>query len=58
MLHYDHSITKVAQFLQRMDKSVIVPLMQANAWFIQDIQHIDQLGANLRGEPYALALAS
>ena len=58
MLHHDDRITQVAQFLQRTDQALVVPLVQTNRRFVEDIQHVDQLRTNLRGQSDALALTA
>ena len=42
MLHDDNSIAHVAQLLERVDKSLVVTLMQTDRRFVQYIQHIHQ----------------
>ncbi len=58
VLHHDDRITQVAQFLQRTDQALVVPLVQTNRRFVEDIQHVDQLRTNLRGQSDALALTA
>jgi len=55
MLDDNDRIAKVAQRLQRVDEFDVVTLMQTNAWLIENIQYSDELGANLRCKPDALA---
>ena len=58
MLHHNHRVTQVAQFLQGMDQSLIIPLVQAYAWLIEDIEHIHQLRTYLCCETNALTLTT
>ncbi len=39
MFNHDNRITEVAQMTQRIEKTRIIALMQANGRFIQNIQH-------------------
>ena len=55
----DHDrVALVAQLLQRIDQLPVVSLMQADARLIEDVEHIDQLGAYLCGQTDALAFTS
>ena len=58
MFHHDDGVSYVAQCLERTDEAAVVALVQTDAGFVEDIQHVDQLGADLGGQSYALALAS
>ena len=58
VLHHDESIPQIAQMLQRPQQQVVVPLVQADGRFVQNIQHPHQRGADLGGQPDALALAA
>ena len=58
MFDDNHRIAKVAEPAQGGQQTVVIALMQANGGFIQDIQHAGQAGADLRGQPNALALAA
>ena len=58
VLHHHHGIALVAEFLEGSDKLPVVPLVKADARFIEDIQHVDQLGADLCRKADALALTS
>ena len=58
MFHYNHGVADVAQLLQRMDKALVIALMQADTRFIQNIKHIDQLRTNLRSQADALTLST
>ena len=58
VLHHHHGITLVAKLFEGVYKLPVVPLVKADARFIEDIQHVDQLGADLGGKADALALTS
>ena len=58
MLDHDHGIAEVAQPLQRVEQARIVALVQADRGLVQHVEHAGQPGADLRGEPDALALAA
>ena len=51
-------IAQVAQPPQRGDEPVVVALVQADARFVQHVEHARQPGADLRGQPDALRLAA
>ena len=55
--HYD-GVARVAQTLQRGDKAAVVALMEADTRLVKDIKHVYKLGAELRGQTYALALSA
>ena len=58
MLYDNNRISQVAKLLQRIDKTDIVALVQTDARFVEDIQHIHELRSDLRGKADALALSS
>ena len=58
MLHYYHAVALVAEFLKGRYQFMVVLLVQAYGGLVQDVEDVHQLGADLRGEAYALALAS
>ena len=43
---------------QRLDQPVVVPLVQADRRLVQHVEHADQAGADLGGQPDALRLAA
>ena len=55
---HDHGIAEVAQALQRLKQAGIVALVQADRGLVEHVEHAGQPGADLRGEPDALALAA
>src|SRR3546814_1902129 len=56
MLHDKHRVAQVAKPLHRFRQPVVVALVQADAWFVQHIEHARQAGTDLRGKADALAL--
>ena len=58
MLDDDDGVAQVAQFLERSDEPLVVALVETDAGFVEDVEHIDQLRAYLRGQSDALALTS
>ena len=54
MLDHNKRIAKIPQMLECGQQAVVIALMQANARLIQDIQHSDKSGSDLRREAYAL----
>jgi hypothetical protein len=58
VLHHEHGIAQIPQALERFEQAIIVALVQADARFIQDVEHAHQPRANLRGQPDALRLAA
>ena len=58
MFNNDDRILDVPEFLHYSDEPVIIPGMEADAWFIQDIEGIDQGRAKGRCEGYPLQLTT
>ena len=58
VLDDDQRVAEVAQPGQRLDQPVVVPLVQADRRLVQHVQHADQAGADLRGQPDPLRLAA
>ena len=48
----------IPQRLQALDEALVVPLVQTDAWLIQDVQHFGQPASDLRSQPNALGLAT
>ena len=48
----------IPQRLQALDEALVVSLVQAYAWLVQDVQHFGQPASDLRREPNALGLAT
>ena len=58
VLHHHHRVALVPQSLERGNELAVVLLVQADGRFVQDIEHIHQLGAYLGGQADALAFPS
>ena len=58
VLHHDHGVADVAQVLERFQQAGVVALVQADGGLVQHVEHAGETGADLRGEPDALALAA
>ena len=57
VLHDDHGISEIAQPPQRGDESIVIPLVKADAWFVEHVQAAGQAAADLRGQADALRFA-
>ena len=58
VLDDDQRVAEVAQPHQGLDEPAVVALVQADARLVEDVEHADQAGADLRREPDALRLAA
>ena len=58
VLDDDEGVAEVAQPGQRLDEPVVVALVQADRGLVEDVEHADQPGPDLRGQPDALRLAA
>ena len=58
MLYDDYGVARVAQLFERMNKTSVVALVQSYRGLVEDVEHVDELRPNLRGQAYALALAA
>ena len=58
VLDDEHGVAKVAQILQRGEKTTVVAVMQADGRFVEDIEDAPQLGSDLRCEADALAFST
>ncbi|MNF17903.1 hypothetical protein D3C80_2216850 [compost metagenome] len=58
MLDHDHGVADVAQMLEGPQQAVVVPLVQADGRFVEDVQHAHQPGADLAGQANALCFAA
>src|SRR5262249_32823408 len=58
MLNYEDGVSQVAQALERPQQSVVVALVQADARFVEDVEHTDQAGTDLGGQSDALRFAA
>ena len=58
VLDHDHGVAEVAQPFQRFEEPRIVALMQPDRGLVEHVEHAGQAGADLRGQPDALAFAA
>ena len=58
MLDDDQRVADVAQMLERLDEPRVVALVQADGRLIQNVEHADKAGTDLRRQPNALGLAA
>ena len=58
MFYNDDGITQVAQFLQTVDESLVVSLMQTDTWLVENVEYIDELTADLGCKTDALAFTT
>ena len=58
VLDDEHGVAEVAQPLERRDQLVVVALVQADRRLVEDVEHADELRADLRREPQPLRLAA
>ena len=56
MLYHNDRVAQVTQLLQGMNQTQVITLVQSDTWFIENVENVDQLRADLRGQPDALAL--
>ena len=49
VLHYQHGIAEVAQVNQRLEQALVIPLMEADGRFIEDIHDANQPCPDLAG---------
>ena len=58
VLDHDQGVAQVAQPDQGLDQPPVVPLVQPDARLVQHVEHPDQAGADLGGQPDPLRLAA
>ena len=58
MLDHKDGVAVIAQGLQRVDKPLVITLMQTDGRLIKDIQHIDKARPYLGSQPNALTLTA
>ena len=58
VLDDEHGVAEVAQPLERADQLVVVALVQPDRRLVEDVEHADELRADLRREPDPLRLAA
>ena len=54
----DDAVAEVAELLEALDEALVVALVEADGGFVEDVEHVDQLRAYLRGQSYALGFAA
>ena len=54
MLDHQHGIAQVPQALQGLEQAVVVPLVQADARLVKNVEDTHQAGPDLRRQPDAL----
>ena len=58
MLDDDDGIADIAQALKCLDQALVIALMKADRWLVQNVQDTHETGADLRCQANALGLAS
>ena len=58
VLDDDHGVAEISQPLECSDQLVVVALMEADRRLVEDVEHTDELRADLRREPKPLCLAA
>ena len=58
VLDHEHGVAEVAQPLERPDQLAVVALVEPDRRLVEDVQHADELRADLRGQPQPLRLAA
>ena len=58
VFHHNEGVSQVAQLFQGGKQLVVVPLVQADAGLVKDLEHAHQAGTDLRGKPDALAFTA
>jgi hypothetical protein len=53
----DQRVAQVAQPQQRLEQPVVVPLVQPDGRLVEHVQHADQAGPDLGGQPDPLRLS-
>ena len=58
VLDDEHRVAQVAEAEQGVDEAPVVPLVQADRRLVEHVEHADEAGADLAGQPDALRLAA
>lgn len=58
VFNHNERISKIAHSLKRCEQARVIPLVQADARFVKDIQHAHKAGTDLRGQADALCFAA
>ena len=58
VLDHEHGVAEVAQPLEGRDQLAVVALVEPDRGLVEDVEHADELAADLRGEAQPLGLAA
>ena len=58
MFHHDDGVARITQFLQGIDETEVIALVQTDTWFIKNLKHIHELRADLGSQADTLALST
>ena len=58
VLDHQHRVAEVAQARQRVEQALVVALVQADRWLVEDVHHAHEPRADLAREPDALRFAA
>ena len=58
MLYEDQRISKIPEFVQRTDQSLVVPRMQTDGWLVEHIKHSGQSAPKLTRQSNSLGLTA
>ena len=58
VLHHHQGVAQVPKPFQRFQQLVVVPLVETDGGFIENVKHAHKTGANLGSQPDALAFAA
>ena len=58
MFDDNDAVAQISQFQQGIDQFLVVSLVQADTWFIKDIENSGQPRADLRGKANSLRLST
>uniref|UniRef100_A0A1I8AMK0 Transcriptional regulator n=1 Tax=Steinernema glaseri TaxID=37863 RepID=A0A1I8AMK0_9BILA len=58
VLHHDHRVADVAQVVEGAQQAIVVALVQADGWLVENVHHPHQAGADLAGQADTLGLAA
>ena len=58
VFHHDQGVAEVPEPGQRFDQAPVVPLVQPNGRLVEDVEHADEPGADLGGQPDPLGFAA
>ena len=58
VFHHQHAVAQIAQMVKGLQQASVVPLVQADAGFIQNIQHPGESASDLGSQPDTLSLSA